>query len=69
MFSLLIISPIYSNLGTYYLIAFFIAVSILAYKHFYDYKSISQDPHLSEGLDKVNVNMKGGYKKKYNKKK
>lgn len=69
MFSLLIISPIYSNLGTYYLIAFFIAVAILAYKHFYDYKSISQDPHLSEGLDKVNVNMKGGYKKKYNKKK
>lgn len=69
MFSLLIISPIYSNLGTYYLIAFFIAIAILAFKHFYDYKSIAQDPHVSEGLEKPNVNMKGGFKKKYNKKK
>ena len=41
------IKPVYTSLNSYYLIALFIAIIILFYKHFYQDKQWDKDPMLS----------------------
>ena len=48
--SVLMISPVYKYLDSYYLIAFILAICILVYKHFYDEPPLDDDPLLTKGL-------------------
>ncbi len=68
LFSILILNPLNSNLGPYYLVAFLISVAILALKHYYNFKPVGDDNHVSEGLAYKPQGMKGGYFKKSKKK-